>query len=148
MLRTKMLIFSGVLAVIWLCSGCDSARTSADHSLLGKENETVTVLFSDKMQAREEADYYDAILDLHRTYSDEINPVKIIEADESDLIASYEIERFPTLVIIEDNKVTKKIEGDLSSDQILSELKSGLRLNRAVDEPEENITYLNRSELE
>ncbi|PYZ97830.1 hypothetical protein CR205_04345 [Alteribacter lacisalsi] len=144
MIRTKAFLLSVLLAALWMCTGCQSDRTSADHSLLGEEDETVTVLFSDETQAVEEAEYYEAVVDLHRNYSDQVLPVKVVHADEDNLVSSYEVNSFPTLLIIEDNRVIKRIEGELSTEQILNELKTGLQLNR-VNEDKKGLTVNNNN---
>ncbi|WP_051314744.1 hypothetical protein [Alteribacter aurantiacus] len=137
-MRLSTLFF--FLSVIFLCIGCQNEQTRADYSLLGNDNEIVTVLFSDENQINQEIHYYDAVLRLQNDHSEKIDKVKVIDAKEEDYTSTYEISTFPTLIIIDNNEVTLRIEGNLDNEQILNEIKTGLNQVELHD-----VSNLNRS---
>ncbi|MBM7095981.1 MULTISPECIES: hypothetical protein [Alteribacter] len=135
----KMFILTFSISVMFLSSSCQSEKTNADDSNLGMDNQVIAVLFSDESQIEQEVNYYDAVLDLQQDHTDKIDSVKVVDSDEEEYIQSYDIESFPTLIIISDHEVKVKIEGNLDSRQILNEFKTGLERIEVQD-----VSYLNR----
>ncbi|WP_096435595.1 hypothetical protein [Alteribacter populi] len=130
MVRTeKAVLLTFFLAIIISCMGCQSDRTSADYSILGIPGEIVTVLFSDEEQIENESDYYDAILDFQRIHPDYIQSITVVSPNEEDLVEAYHIESFPTLIVLIDNDMTTRIEGNLTRAQIFNHLVSELNID-------------------
>jgi hypothetical protein len=121
MRKLSLLIFS----ILALVQGCQSttevninkATTSSTIDLYK------TIIFSNEDSIKFENTYYDALLTLKNKFPNEKYVVNIIEAAERrDLVDAYNISTFPTLIVINNDDVIIRIEGEHSQDSIYKKL--------------------------
>ncbi|MFS0861321.1 small peptidoglycan-associated lipoprotein [Fredinandcohnia sp. 179-A 10B2 NHS] len=89
-------------------------------------DEKQLIFFSDEENIRNESNYYDALLELRSKYPTEIANMKIISYNDSRLYTNYEIDEYPSLLIVHQNKVIKKIEGIVEKDEIIVPIDDAL----------------------
>jgi protein-disulfide isomerase-like protein with CxxC motif len=71
-----------------------------------------------------EKDYYNALLDIQKKFPDEVNSFQIIiQKDNNKMIEDYEISTYPTLLILDDNKIKIRIEGNQTQNFIYEKLE-------------------------
>ncbi len=83
------------------------AETSPPYSL--NKNEKITLFFSDENNLEKESPYYDALLTLQNNFDDQ--KVIIINSSEEKLVNSFDIQEFPTLLIIKGEEVKGSLSG-------------------------------------
>ncbi|WP_169819239.1 hypothetical protein [Anaerobacillus arseniciselenatis] len=107
-------------------SSCNNNEVLSNYPFLQKEDEHITILFSDDHYIHEEGNYYDALLDVKRRYPELIRSFNIIHSSDRDLIRYFEISEFPTLLVIHNEKITIRVEGSLQKNEILQTLEQSL----------------------
>ncbi|MDT8859188.1 hypothetical protein N0O92_03010 [Alkalihalobacillus sp. MEB130] len=117
-----------ILGSIFLLGSCFSTVSSMENPLELHHDETITVLFSDSSTMQDEKAYYDALLELKNHYPTEMPFLLIIDADERDAIRYFNIEHFPTMLVITGDHEDLRMEGILSKDEILGHLVEVYRL--------------------
>ncbi|MFC0558769.1 hypothetical protein ACFFH4_06860 [Halalkalibacter alkalisediminis] len=112
-----------IVSSIFLLSSCFSTTASSiENPLLQHEEETITVLFSDSSKMQDEKTYYDALLELKQDYPSNIPSLLIVDANERDLIRYFNIEQFPTMLVLTGEQEDLRMEGTFSKDEILAHL--------------------------
>jgi len=112
-----------IIGSIFLLSSCFSTSAqSIDNSFLQHDEETITVLFSDSSKMQDEKTYYDALLELKQEYPNHIPSLLIIDANERDIIRYFNIEKFPTMLVLTGEQEDLRLEGTFSKDEILAHL--------------------------
>ncbi|WP_227935660.1 thioredoxin [Alkalihalobacillus deserti] len=119
-----------IISSIFLLSSCFSTATSIEHPLLKHDEETITVLFSDSSKMQEEKTYYDALLELKQTYPNNIPSLLIIDAKDRDLVRYFNIEQFPTMLVLTGEQEDLRMEGIFSKDEILAHLVETFHLEK------------------
>ncbi len=112
--------------LLFLLTGCTNNEVIANYPFLQKEDENITLLFSDDLFIHEEGNYYDALLDVKRRYPELIRSFNIIHSSDRDLIRYYEIIEYPTLLVIHNETITIRVEGPLQKAEILQTLEQTL----------------------
>ncbi|WP_280769136.1 hypothetical protein [Salipaludibacillus daqingensis] len=124
--RICILIFMS--SCLYLTS-CDSQAIIGSYPFLEEsesEKSIVTILFSDEHNHRQEHNYYDALIEAQQTHPNKLSNVNIVSASETELIDYYEVEDFPTLLLVEDLDVKLRIEGVQDLSFISSKLEIAL----------------------
>lgn len=116
----KRLLLFALLIVSITLSGCTSKEISASYPFLdnsGSNEPPITILFSNDTDIHKELNYYNALIDTQQKYPNKLSDVKVISSSEQELIDYYEIDTFPTLLLVDELEVKLKIEGtqDFSS---------------------------------
>ena len=112
--------------LLFLLTGCTNNEVITNYPFLQKEDENITLLFSDDLSIHEEGNYYDALLDVKRRYPELIRSFNIIHSSDRDLIRYYEIIEYPTLLVIHNETITIRVEGPLQKSEILQTLEQTL----------------------
>ncbi|OIJ09747.1 hypothetical protein BKP35_14745 [Anaerobacillus arseniciselenatis] len=123
--KTITTSFSYIFLLMFL-SSCNNNEVLSNYPFLQKEDEHITILFSDDHYIHEEGNYYDALLDVKRRYPELIRSFNIIHSSDRDLIRYFEISEFPTLLVIHNEKITIRVEGSLQKNEILQTLEQSL----------------------
>jgi hypothetical protein len=110
-----------ILSSILLLNSCLSATSSLENPLQQTE-EPITVLFSDSSTIQDEKTYYDALLELKQNYPNDMPSFFIIDATERDAIRYFNIEQFPTMLVLTGDQENLRMEGIISKDEILANL--------------------------
>jgi hypothetical protein len=112
------------LLLITSCSNNEEVITN--YPFLQKKDENITLLFSDDHFISEEGNYYDALLDVKRKYPEKIRSFNIIHSSDRDLVRHYNIQEYPTLIVIHNELITIRVEGSLKKYEILKMLEETL----------------------
>lgn len=113
---------------LFILTSCIVASTSASNPITQHNDETpVTVLFSDadNPDQEQEANYYDALIELSTQYPDEMPELVIVDASEQEKIQYFDIDQFPTILCLDGDDVSLRLEGMNKKEDILRHL-SGL----------------------
>jgi hypothetical protein len=110
-----------ILSSILLLNSCLSATSSLENPLQQTE-EPITVLFSDSSTIQDEKTYYDALLELQQNYPNDMPSFFIIDATERDAIRYFNIEQFPTMLVLTGDQENLRMEGIIPKDEILANL--------------------------
>ncbi|MFC0470585.1 hypothetical protein ACFFHM_08765 [Halalkalibacter kiskunsagensis] len=110
-----------ILSSILLLNSCFSQASSIENPIQQTE-ETITVLFSDSSTIQDEKTYYDALLELKQNYPSEMPSFFIIDANERDAIRYFNIDQFPTMLVLTGDKENLRMEGTFPKDEILANL--------------------------
>jgi hypothetical protein len=109
---------------IMLLSGCIIIK---QEGLNIQSPERQVLLFSDEKNIGAEERYYDALLDLRGQFPEELKNIRIVHQSSiwinHDLV---ELQSYPALVIIENNKILAKIEGSVPKQHITKQLQRAL----------------------
>ncbi|WP_129079524.1 hypothetical protein [Anaerobacillus alkaliphilus] len=125
MLRIKLAI--SLIPFFLLLSSCSqNEEVMTNYPFLQKKDENITLLFSDDLFLHAEGNYYDALLDVKRRYPEKIRSFNIIHSSDRDLVRHYEIQEYPTLLVIHNNYITIRVEGSLNKSDILEALEEAL----------------------
>ncbi|WP_099353594.1 hypothetical protein [Fredinandcohnia onubensis] len=111
-----------ILSFIFL-SSCSSYQT---QPTLPEIDEKQIIFFSDEDNLHNESNYYDALLELRNKFPTEIANMKVVSSEDNRLYTKYKIEEYPSLLIIEQNKVLEKIEGNVDKEEIIIPIENVL----------------------
>lgn len=111
-----------ILSFIFL-SSCSSYQT---QPTLPEIDEKQIIFFSDEDNLHNESNYYDALLELRNKFPTEIANMKVVSSEDNRLYTKYKIEEYPSLLIIEQDKVLEKIEGNVDKEEIIIPLENVL----------------------
>ncbi|WP_158737911.1 hypothetical protein [Alteribacillus sp. YIM 98480] len=111
-------------ALIWL-AGCSSQTAPA--MLTNMEDETSVLLFSKEENLYEEKPYYQALLHLNKQCENEAMNMKIVSANNNDLVQYLGVKTFPSLYVMEGKNMLSVYEGKAESANIETFLKKHIR---------------------
>lgn len=84
------------------------------------------MFFSDEENIHKEGNYYDALLELKKQFPEEISKMKVISYKENRSYNDFQVDSYPTLLIVQENKVIEIIDGDVSKDEIIEPIQKAL----------------------
>ncbi|GAE28022.1 small peptidoglycan-associated lipoprotein [Halalkalibacter wakoensis JCM 9140] len=111
-----------IIGSILLLNSCFSTASSIENPLPQHQDETITVLFSDSSTLQDEKTYYDALLELQQIYPANMPSFFIIDAGDRDVIRYFNIEKFPTMLVLTGDEEDLRMEGTYTKDEILAHL--------------------------
>jgi hypothetical protein len=115
-----------LLSSFCILSSCSNTKNINDYYPFLKSNDNkapLTLLFSNEADLAEEHIYYDAIIGVQQTYPDKLSNVVVISQQETELIDYYNIETYPTLLILDGVDIKLRIEGPQGLANIYEELE-------------------------
>ncbi|MCA1029899.1 hypothetical protein LCL95_02485 [Bacillus timonensis] len=118
--------------IILLCgttlSSCQAEKKANYQILLNSSAQDKQILFfSDERNLKEEVNYYDALIELKEMFPKEVANMRVISQKET--IAGLNITTYPTLIVIHDNQILKRIQGYLSKEEIIAPIEEALSHN-------------------
>jgi hypothetical protein len=116
-----------VLSFCFVLSGCSFFALSNNNKpiISNEEDQLETLLFSNDTYLETEKNYYNALLDIQKDYPSEVHSFDIIFLrDNKEIVDHYEIKSYPTLLIINEDKVLVRIEGEQSEENIYKEIEN------------------------
>ncbi|ARK31169.1 hypothetical protein [Halalkalibacter krulwichiae] len=122
----EMMIISSMLFL----SSCFPQASSIENPISQDQEQTITVLFSDSSNLHEEKTYYDALLELKQKDPVNAPSLMIIDSEERDAIRYFNIEQFPTMIVLTGEKENLRVEGSLTKDEILGHLKEVFQIEK------------------
>ncbi|QPC46194.1 hypothetical protein [Mangrovibacillus cuniculi] len=109
--------------LIILTSGCVGFQQNTLHNPQGVK----AYFFSSEKSYSEETPYYDALINLKETYPEPFQSMTVFYDDSNrQEFRSFNISEAPTLLIMKDNAVLLKINGDLEKKTIEKIVKEAL----------------------
>ncbi|MCS0791200.1 small peptidoglycan-associated lipoprotein [Cytobacillus pseudoceanisediminis] len=118
-----------ITALLFVTSSCNHKEEKKELKI--DDSVKQLIFFTDKKQYKQEISYYDAIIELKRSYPDLIKNMKIITASESSHISNYNVENCPAMLLVYQNKVIVEIKGTVPKEKIIHPLAD------AMDEKDE-----------
>lgn len=109
-----------------LLSSCHLAQNTPSSIVLNN-TEKQLIFFSDEDNLHNESSYYDALLEIKKTYPEIVTSMKVIPSSEKVRYSSFDVNTFPTLLVIHENNIIAQIEGDLSKEEIIKPLVDVLK---------------------
>ncbi|SDH99330.1 hypothetical protein SAMN05216352_10420 [Alteribacillus bidgolensis] len=97
------------------------------------ENETSILLFSKEENLYEEKPYYQALLHLNKQCGNEEMNIKIVSANNNDLVKYLGIKTFPSLYVMEGKNMQSVYEGEADSFNIETFLKKNIRCEKGKE---------------
>ncbi|KON89262.1 small peptidoglycan-associated lipoprotein [Sporosarcina globispora] len=116
-------------ALLFVTSSCNHKEVKKELKI--DDSVKQLIFFTDNQQYEQEISYYDAIIELKRTYPDLIKNMKIITASESRHLSNYNVENCPALLLVYQDKILVEIKGSVPKEKIIKPL------THAMDEEEE-----------
>ncbi|MCP3741790.1 hypothetical protein [Rossellomorea sp. BNER] len=111
------ILISIILLNIFILSSCNSVEKITDaNEIIEKE----IVFFTDENNVRNEASYYDAVIELKRRFPEELKEMKIVsKSNENENKFSKYNETYPAIVVIDQNQVVLRIVGYTDTEDIV-----------------------------
>ncbi len=111
-----------------LLSACSTGFLKANSPINHDVGQHMTVLFSDSSNIKKEDNYYDAILEFQSENPEQTQPFMIIDSDERDIVRYYDVQVFPTMIVLNGGSEQLRMEGVQSKDEIVTTLKEALKM--------------------
>jgi hypothetical protein len=121
----KSLSFVFVATFLFLTASCNPVNDS-DQLELNTDIKQV-VFFSDDENYKQEASYYDAIIELKKEYPAEFDKIVVISAANANKYYDlFKVEKFPAILIVHQEQVLANVNGNVTKDQIIEPLSAVL----------------------
>ncbi len=121
----KSLSFVFVTTFLFLTASCNPINDS-DKLVLNEDIKQV-IFFSDEENFKQEASYYDAIIELRKEYPGTFDNIVVIPASNAneynDLL---EVKKFPAILIVHRDQVLANVNGSVTKDEIIKPLSAVL----------------------
>lgn len=119
----KLTVGALILLALMLPS-CQLDNISSQYPFLGQEEEIVTILFSDNQEENiNEHPYYDALIDFQQQNPEALSEIHIADASDQQLMNYYEVSDFPTMLVLNGDRVELRLEGTKDYAYILQEIE-------------------------
>ncbi len=116
----------------FILSSCQENKPFT-HLQFPNDSKTL-VFFTDEANIQNESTYYDAIIDLKRSFPNEVANLKVIPfQNEKKLYKQFNIKSTPSLLVVSDNEVVTHIDGTRQKEEIIGSIE------QALSETEESI---------
>ncbi|GAM14628.1 MULTISPECIES: hypothetical protein [Bacillaceae] len=121
----KSLSFVFVATFLFLTASCNPVNDS-DQLELNKDIKQV-VFFSDDENYKQEASYYDAIIELKKEYPAEFDKIVVISAANANRYYDlFKVKQFPAILVVHQDQVLANVNGNVTKDQIIEPLSAVL----------------------
>jgi hypothetical protein len=121
----KSLSFVFVATFLFLTASCNPVNDSEKLKLDGDIKQVV--FFSDDENYKQEASYYDAILELKKDYPAAFDNIVVIPAANANKYYDlFKVKQFPAILIIEQDQILATVNGKVSKEQIIEPLSAVL----------------------
>ena len=121
----KSLSFVFVATFLFLTASCNPVNDS-DQLELNKDIKQV-VFFSDDENYKQEASYYDAIIELKKEYPAEFDKIVVISAANANRYYDlFKVKQFPAILVVHQDQVLANVYGNVTKYQIIEPLSAVL----------------------
>ncbi|MET3698150.1 hypothetical protein SAMN05877753_1086 [Bacillus oleivorans] len=105
-----------LVLVLFLLSSC-----SSEEKPMIQTDGVNLIFFTDDAHFEKEISYYDAILELRKTYPTLVNKMKVITPNDLDrLEEQLHVDEFPALLITNGNTIIFSVEGAAPKEEIIN----------------------------
>ena len=121
----KGLSFIFIASFLLLTSSCNNTDQTNELSL--NKNIKQVIFFSDEKDYQHEASYYDAIIELKKSYPEAIDNMLVISAANAKKYYDFfEVENCPAIFVVYEDQIILKVNGTVTKDQIIKPLSAVL----------------------
>ena len=121
----KSLSFVFVATFLFLTASCNPVSDSDKLELNGDIKQVV--FFSDDENYRQEASYYDAIIELKKEFPAAFDEIVVIPAANANKYYDiFQVKQFPAILIVHQDEVIANVNGNVTKDQIIEPLSAVL----------------------
>lgn len=121
----KSLSFVFVATFLFLTASCNPVNNSDQLELNGDIKQVV--FFSDDENYKQEASYYDAIIELKKEYPAAFDDIVVIPAANANKYYDlFKVKQFPAILIVHQDEVIANVNGNVTKDQIIEPLSAVL----------------------
>ncbi|WP_102262049.1 small peptidoglycan-associated lipoprotein [Mesobacillus jeotgali] len=122
----KSLSFVFVATFLFLTASCNPVNDS-EQLELNKDIKQI-VFFSDDENYKQEASYYDAIIELKKEYPAEFDKIVVISAANANRYYDlFKVKEFPAILVVHQDQVLANVYGNVTKDQIIEPLSAVLK---------------------
>lgn len=121
-MRTKATFFF----CLFILTSCQINSLQSQLEKNDATNEKQILFFSDADNLHNEGNYYDALLELKKTFPVEIGKMRVISISDNQMNSKYKIKKYPSILIVYNNKVIKKIQGNVTTGDIITPIEDTL----------------------
>jgi len=121
MIAKKMIFIASIFVIITVSSSCSNSDNIRTLEAVTSTDEAKAVLFIDEKQPGIERRYYDALINFQHT-SDTKTDITIIREQE-DKFEPYEVEEFPSLMLVDEDDSVTVVSGETSTERLISILQ-------------------------
>ena len=113
-----------ITALLFVTSSCNHKEVKEELKI--DDNVKQLIFFTDNKQYKQEISYYDAIIELKRSYPELIKDMKVITAAEASHLSNYKVENCPAMLLVYQDKVLVEIKGTVYKDKIIYPLAKAM----------------------
>ncbi|MBP2239966.1 hypothetical protein J2Z40_000519 [Cytobacillus eiseniae] len=122
----KGLLLTIIAFLFFVTSSCNQLEPNIDWMI--KHNIKQLIFFTDEKAYKQEASYYDAIIELKKEFPNEIKNMVIITAPNAKKYFNvFDIQSCPAILLIYNEEVIVKVDGDATVNQIVNPIAKVLK---------------------
>ncbi len=123
----QILTFIILSSTMLLLTSCD--YISSNKAVLAKDQfiEKQVIYFTDERNVSNEIPYYDAIIELKKQYPNHLKRLKVVSLNtEEPSKITDSPPSSPAIVVVENNQIICKVEGNISKENIIKPVSSAI----------------------
>lgn len=120
----KRLVFVILVAFVMNISCQRHERTS---NLQLNQHQKQLLFFSDEHNIQNEDAYYDALLEIKKDYPSIVSNMMVISSNDNRDLGKYEVNTYPTLMVVYQNQIITKINGNMKTQDIIDPIVKVLK---------------------
>ncbi|MGE6753275.1 hypothetical protein ACQKFO_07480 [Rossellomorea sp. NPDC071047] len=116
-----------IISTMLLLTSCD--YISSNKVVLAEDQfiEKQVIFFTDERNVSKEIPYYDAIIELKKQYPDSLKRLRVVSLNtEAPKKIADSPPTSPAIVVVENNQVICKVEGDITKEEIIKPVSSAI----------------------
>lgn len=121
----KQLSFIVFIAVISLVA-CQKNHHTPFTLQLNQQHKQL-LFFSDEDNIQNENAYYDALLEIKKDYPTAVSNMMVISSTDNRDLGKFEVDTYPTLMVVYKNKIITKVDGNINSEEIIGPIVQALK---------------------
>jgi len=121
-----MRTFSVFIFTFIILSSCHTGVYEREEEVLNADEGKQVLFFSDESNLHKEGNYYEALLELKASFPNEITNMKVITLSESNKYDEYAVTTFPSLLVVNGERVIEQIEGNVRKEDIIKPIEKAL----------------------
>ncbi|MGG1629015.1 hypothetical protein [Rossellomorea sp. NRS-1567] len=116
-----------IISTMLFLTSCD--YISSNKVVLAEDQfiEKQVIFFTDERNVSKEIPYYDAIIELKKQYPDSLKRLKVVSLNnEAPNKIADSPPASPAIVVVENNQIICKVEGDITKEDIIKPVSSAI----------------------